>query len=51
VALELYQCCRWWTAKNPPYKHTIGAYTAAMAGIRSQFDYDNCQKNCHVISP
>jgi len=38
------QCCRWRKVNNLPYKHTIVAYSTAMAGICSRIGYGNCQK-------
>lgn len=34
-----------WKAKTQPYKHTIAAYGATVAGLPSQIDYGGWQKN------
>ena len=37
----------WQKAKIPPYKHTIVAYGAAIAGLPSQIASGGWQKICH----
>jgi hypothetical protein len=38
-------------ANNPPYKHAIAAYGAAMVAIPLQIGYGGCQKFLHGFLP